>query len=173
MPRQLLACLAALLASTVASLLAPPDAWAATARTSAPAAGPPSAGWQVTLGTYLSAPVVAGGAVFVRAVDDGPDPETEHDDTGAVVALDAATGAERWRAEVAFGTISSPVVAGDTVLIGGMDGAVYAFDAATGELLWTHALGGAIGASPAVADGVVYVPTADGTLVALADESRP
>ncbi len=101
------------------------------------------------------APAVSDGTVYAAGWD------------GTLVALDSATGAEHWRAEVAFGTVSSPVVASDAVLIGGMDGTVSAFDAATGKLQWTHALDDAIGASLAVADGIVYVPTADGTFLAL------
>ena len=65
---------------------------------------------------------------------------------GWVAALDAETGAIRWRVQTA-----KPMVAGITATAGGLvftgdlDGRVLAFDAITGKVLWSHTAGGAIG----------------------------
>ncbi|MFB6164303.1 MAG: PQQ-binding-like beta-propeller repeat protein [Haloarculaceae archaeon] len=92
---------------------------------------------------------------------------------GAVVALDAATGDERWRTSADLDT-GVTVADGAAYVAGrGYDGptTLYALDLATGEARWTHDLpggrGAGIGASqPAVVDGTVYV--AHGALAALA-----
>jgi alcohol dehydrogenase (cytochrome c) len=65
---------------------------------------------------------------------------------GWVTALDAETGAIRWKVQTA-----KPMVAGITATAGGLvftgdlDGRVLAFDAASGKVLWSHSAGGAIG----------------------------
>ena len=83
-------------------------------------------------------------------------------------ALDAATGEERWRFAT-FGPIyhSSPAVAGGTVYVGGKDGHVYAVDAATGQERWRFKTGKAVYASPAVVDGTLYVGSTDGFFYAV------
>lgn len=65
---------------------------------------------------------------------------------GWVTAIDAETGAVRWRVET-----RKPMVAGITATAGGLvftgdlDGQVIAFDAASGRILWRKSTGGAIG----------------------------
>ena len=65
---------------------------------------------------------------------------------GWVVAIDAETGAVRWKVQT-----SKPMVAGITATAGGLvftgdlDGQVIAFDAMKGNILWRKATGGAIG----------------------------
>ncbi|MGD8239752.1 MAG: PQQ-binding-like beta-propeller repeat protein, partial [Armatimonadota bacterium] len=82
-------------------------------------------GWEMRLGGRVSPPVVAGGKVFVAAID-------EH----RVVALDAADGDEVW-SFVAGGRVDTPpTVYGDLVLLGSADGSVYCVGEADGELVW-------------------------------------
>lgn len=124
--------------------------------------------WKTGLGTAVTAsPAVAGGRVFVQGR------------TGEVVALAAASGAVEWRvptgadAPLDWGFesgdlyVSSPVVTGGKVLIGGGDGHLYALDAANGKTLWKVKTGGRVRSSPAVSDGVVYAGSMDGSLYAV------
>ncbi len=72
----------------------------------------------------------------------------------AHLALDAATGAARWRfATYGERILGSPAVAAGAVYVGADDGFLYALDAATGRERWRAPYGG----DPTVVDGVVYV----------------
>ncbi len=132
-----------------------------------------------TRGAVNSSPAVAHGLVYVGSVD------------GNVYAVDTATGKARWtfatRGERRFTAsgihgaiprtermpdpfdvfLSSPVVSGETVVIGSGDQHVYALDATTGAVRWSFATGDVVHASPAVADGVVYIGSWDRNLYAL------
>ena len=71
-----------------------------------------------------TAPVAAGGLVLVGGSD------------GIVRALDAASGAPRWRAYTGGAVRYPPALAGGRALVGSGDGYAYAFEAATGRRLW-------------------------------------
>ncbi len=75
---------------------------------------------------------------------------------GAVIALDARTGAERWRRGTGSYVYSSPAVADGTVYIGSYDGVLRALDLGTGGVRWSFRAGGRISGSATVVDGVVY-----------------
>jgi len=81
--------------------------------------------WQVEIGGKLSAPVVAGGMLFVAAID-------EH----TVTALDAARGTERWTFTAGGRVDTPPTIHEGLALFGSRDGWVYCVDAATGDLVW-------------------------------------
>lgn len=91
---------------------------------------------------------------------------------GEVVALDAATGAESWRARNPSPIHTAPVAAGGRVFVVSTDSEILAFDAATGASQWAFQ---AIAEparmlsspSPAVQGDVVVAPFASGELVAL------
>ena len=87
---------------------------------------------------------------------------------GTVVALDAATGADRWRADLGMAITAAPTVAGTTVLVGTQDGIVVGLEAQTGAVLWDFKTAGKITASPIVAGDTMYVASHDGTLYAVA-----
>lgn len=101
---------------------------------------------------------------------------------GALVALDAASGAQRWRTEAAQDTCedkpgcyaalsAAPAAAGDVVFAGSLDGHLRAYSARDGRVLWDFdtvrdfeavngvaTRGGAIdGSGPIVVGGMVYV----------------
>ena len=82
--------------------------------------------WSIDLpaGAFPSAPVTAGGVVFVG------------DRNGAVHALDAADGSTKWQAYTGGPVYFPPAVADGRVFVGSADGRVYAFEAATGRALW-------------------------------------
>jgi outer membrane protein assembly factor BamB len=81
--------------------------------------------WQAKLGGKLTAPVVAGGRLFVAATE-----------THEVCALDAVSGRELWRF-TAGGRVDSPPTAHEgRVIFGCADGWVYCLGAGDGRLAW-------------------------------------
>ena len=83
--------------------------------------------WDASLDTKLSSPVVAGGKLFVAAVD-------EH----TVHALDANTGKEAWRFTAGGRVDSPPTIWRGRALFGSADGHVYCLRAADGKLVWRY-----------------------------------
>jgi outer membrane protein assembly factor BamB len=84
---------------------------------------------------------------------------------GIVSCLDATTGKPVYRARLgAPGPYySSPIEAGDRLIVGSGDGTVVVFRAGdTVEVLARNDLGEPIFATPAVSNGVLYVRTASG-----------
>ncbi len=79
-----------------------------------------------------------------------------------VLALDLATGRERWAfKQEATWFRTSPAVVDGRVIVGGGDGRVYAVSAADGSLVWrSDTLGDWIDASASIDEGVVVVSTA-------------
>jgi len=112
---------------------------------------------------FLSSAAVVGGLVFVGSGD-------QH-----VYALDAATGALRWKRKTGGVVHASPAVAGGRVFIGSFDRTLYALDAATGAIHWTFQTGDdpelhnqvGIASSAAVAEGRVFFGCRDGHFYAL------
>lgn len=159
--------------------------------------------WRVDFGTslYTAAPAVVDGVIYLTSGAGGTAPAvvdgivyvggdgSASRSTLLAHAVDAATGEERWRHNVArnglfaldattgeehwhvatFAPIyhSSPAVTDGTVYVGSKDGTVYAVDAVTGEERWRFTTGKAVYASPAVVDGIVYIGSTDGFLYAL------
>lgn len=83
---------------------------------------------EVSSGTLPTAPVIAGGHVFVA------------DRSGAVRALDAE-GNILWTSYTAGPVYYPPTVAHDRVYVGSADGRVYAFAAHDGRFLWSYRVG--------------------------------
>ncbi|QLG28064.1 PQQ-like beta-propeller repeat protein [Halorarum halophilum] len=137
-------------------------------------AGPesPSVEWTVSrqstdppLYGYLSTPVVADGSVYVACLATRFfDPE---EDSGQVVAIDAASGTVAWQYVIPNGLTGGPAIAGDVVVVGGRDGALYAV--ADGDRTWTVALGGQVG-TPTVYGNRIYVADSRGNLHAVATD---
>ena len=106
---------------------------------------------------YLSSPSVRNGAVYFGSGD------------GNVYALDAATGALKWKFQTGDVVHSSPAIANGVLYIGSWDRYLYALDAATGVQKWRFETGDdpdahnhiGIQSSPAVANGVVYFGSRD------------
>lgn len=67
----------------------------------------------------------------------------------------------------ACGFITSPLVYGDTVVVGCQDHRLYAVDAATGALRWSHKVGGGIASAPVWVEGLVVFGAKDGILYAV------
>ncbi len=112
---------------------------------------------------FLSSPVLEGGTVYFGSGD------------GFVYAVDAATGALRWKFKTDNVVHASPAVAGGIVYIGSFDSYFYALDSATGELRWKFKTGDdpktrlmtGIPGSATVAEGLVVFGCRDANVYAL------
>jgi len=112
---------------------------------------------------FLSSPAIAGGTVYFGSGD------------GNVYALDAGSGALRWKFHTDNVVHASPAVANDTVYVGSWDSYFYALDAASGKQRWRFKTGDdpaisnqvGIQSSAVVAGGVVYFGCRDSHLYAL------
>ena len=116
---------------------------------------------------YLSSPAVWNGAVYFGSGD------------GNVYALDAATGAVKWKYRTGDVVHASPAIADGTLFIGSWDSWFYALDAARGALKWRFKTGEdpaihnqqGIQSSAAVANGVVYFGCRDSHLYAVDEKT--
>jgi outer membrane protein assembly factor BamB len=92
---------------------------------------------------------------------------------GAVHALDAGSGAERWQAQLSSEVIAAPAIADGIVVVRTDDGRLFGLNAADGSRHWVYdrstvpALSLRGNAAPRIADGVVYAGEDSGKLVAL------
>ncbi|HEX6685554.1 MAG TPA: PQQ-binding-like beta-propeller repeat protein, partial [Candidatus Limnocylindrales bacterium] len=91
--------------------------------------------------------------------------------SGAVTALNAATGAVIWDrllpgSQYRGGSFTSPALSGNTLFVGANNGRFYALDALTGQPLWEHNIGTWVSAGPAVSGNTVVVGAFDGNLYA-------
>jgi outer membrane protein assembly factor BamB len=115
-------------------------------------------------GPIRSTPALARGTLFFGS------------DDGSFYAVDARTGALRWRMTVGAGVASSPSVVNGTVYFTAWNGNLYAVTAATGALRWKVYLGRDIGtmnywdfytSSPTPFDDTLYVGSGDGHVYAI------
>lgn len=112
---------------------------------------------------YLSSPAVWNGAVYFGSGD------------GNIYAVDATTGALKWKFKTGNVVHASPALADGTVFVGSWDSYFYALDAKTGREKWRFKTGSdpkihnqeGIQSSAAVADGVVYFGCRDSHLYAV------
>jgi eukaryotic-like serine/threonine-protein kinase len=101
-------------------------------------------------------PAVVGDRVYFGIgngdfVKSGPSPK------GGIWCLEAATGKQVWRRDVADAVVTAISVRTGRVIAGCRDGKVYAASADKGEIIWSAECGGAVVASPAVDANRVYV----------------
>ncbi|HEY1986713.1 MAG TPA: PQQ-binding-like beta-propeller repeat protein [Terracidiphilus sp.] len=116
---------------------------------------------------YLSSPLVWKDAVYFGSGD------------GSVYALDAATGALKWKFKTGDVVHASPAIADGLVFIGSWDSYMYALDAATGAEKWRFKTGEdpdmhnqqGIQSSAAVMDGMVYFGCRDAHLYAVDEKT--
>ena len=112
-------------------------------------------GWDSWDAGTWSSPAVADGTVYTGSSD------------GHVYAVDAATGAEKWRFKTRGDVWTAPAVANGVVYFGSYDTHLYAVDAATGAEKWRYKTSYRIRSSPAVIGRVVVFGSKDGNLVAV------
>lgn len=117
--------------------------------------GTPTLAWRRNdIGESHFLPILAGGLVILGS--------SQH---SFVVALDAHTGVERWRAPLKPGddptSIQGAAGVADGIVFVADTSTVYALDLASGEQRWSTPVTTSK-TRPSVTDGVVYVGTADG-----------
>ncbi|MGE3796819.1 MAG: PQQ-binding-like beta-propeller repeat protein [Thermomicrobiales bacterium] len=121
-------------------------------------AGTLEARWSFDAGRGgISAPALVGSTIYVTS---GTEPESDLENQGSVIAIDAGTGSERWRFPTTHAASGTPAVAGGIVYAGDAGGNVYALDARTGEELWRRELETAWVSPPLVVEDTVFVATA-------------
>ncbi|QIO23469.1 PQQ-binding-like beta-propeller repeat protein [Haloarcula sp. JP-L23] len=115
--------------------------------------------WHTDLGAHRTqTPTVDDGTVYVAT-------SVPAEERGELVALNAADGRERWRVDTGQALAdSSPVVTGETVLLGTASGSLHAHRRDTGDQRWRFDAADWLVTQPAVGpDGeVAYVGSNDG-----------
>jgi outer membrane protein assembly factor BamB len=112
---------------------------------------------------FVSSPAITGDTVYIGSGDHN------------VYALNAKSGAVRWKFTTGNVVHATPALAGGIVFIGSWDRNFYALDAATGKVRWTYPTGDdrkiynqvGIEGSASVAAGIVYFGCRDSHLYAL------
>jgi outer membrane protein assembly factor BamB len=112
---------------------------------------------------YLSSPTIVADTMYIGSGD------------GNVYALDAATGALRWKFHTGNVVHASPAVANGILYIGSWDSYFYALDVKSGQERWRfktgedHDIANQVGiqSSATIADGIVYFGCRDSNLYAL------
>ena len=112
-----------------------------------------------TNGAIYSSPSIENNIVYIGS------------DDGNIYALDAITGAFKWKYPIAspgyLSVACSPAVVDGIVYIGSGDKNLYALDENTGALKWKYPTGNTIRSSPAIVNGVVYFGSWDHYMYAL------
>lgn len=85
----------------------------------------------------------------------------------AIYGLDPNTGNEKWKVVTRARVESSPVLAGNRVIVATTAGKLYVLGAADGAIQYENDFGGGFTASPAVVDGRIVIGNTDGTLYCL------
>lgn len=120
--------------------------------------------WSVSPGYIDSSPVVEGDRVYIATIADWNNPEA----IPAVFCYDKATGAEVWTYET--GSECGLTVAGDLLIVGGLDGYLTALNTADGSEAWSVLADEKPGffglsSSPLYYNGLIYMLTpSDGGL---------
>ena len=107
---------------------------------------------------FVFTPAAAGDSVYAAGRD------------GTVVRLDAASGAERWRASTERRLSAGVGGDGRIAAVATEDGEVIALDAASGALRWRARVSSEVLAAPAVGNGLVLVRSVDNRIFAFAEE---
>jgi outer membrane protein assembly factor BamB len=121
--------------------------------------------WKTNFGRLTAAsPTVGGGTVYQPLMyRRGQDKTTA---AGYLVALDAETGAEKWRFQAGVAE-SSPLLVDGLVYLGTFDDNLYALDAETGKKRWAFKTGDDVKGGPVIANGTVFFASYDGKVYAV------
>jgi outer membrane protein assembly factor BamB len=117
--------------------------------------------WSARVGSaerFAFSPAFAGESVFAAARD------------GTVVRLDAATGAERWRARLERRLSGGVGAAARTVVTATEEGEVIALDATDGKQRWRARVSSEVLAAPAIGGGLVLVRSVDNRIFAFGED---
>ncbi|MDQ2865999.1 MAG: PQQ-binding-like beta-propeller repeat protein [Candidatus Eremiobacteraeota bacterium] len=115
--------------------------------------------WMATISAPVTAPV---------SYDAGENTVIAGDQSGAITALDATTGARLWKVKTTAAITASAAIDNGTVIVGSQDGYLYALDEKTGAQKWQFKADSPIIAGAGVfIDGEVSVGDKNGTLYLL------
>ncbi len=81
-----------------------------------------------------------------------------------VYAIELATGEKKWTFPTRTRVESSPLIAGNSVIVATQRGKIHLVDLDSGKSTWTYDAGGGFIASPVVVDGKLIIGNTDGTL---------
>jgi outer membrane protein assembly factor BamB len=115
--------------------------------------------WQVSVASKVTpgfVPAVLSDALYAAAPD------------GALVSVDPASGAQRWRINVGKSLSAGVGADATTVVVGSNKGDVLAFDP-SGHPLWQTTVSSEVSGPPKPADGLVVVWSLDGKIFALSE----
>jgi outer membrane protein assembly factor BamB len=104
---------------------------------------------------------------MIHRADDGTALALVTTESGLLLALDAATGTERWRFAIDQPLRCTATIVAGHALLAGCDGKLHAIDLASGTESGTADIGGPTGSTAAVRDGVAYFGTESGTFYAI------
>jgi glucose dehydrogenase len=140
---------------------------------------------EVAPGTYggvLTPPATADGVVYLPVVNAPvtlkPD-ETAYfgadvaKGRGEVVAVDAATGAVRWKRTLDGQPLGGTTVVNDLVFTALLDGTLVALDRDNGKVVWEHDAGGGVNGWMSVAGDTIVVPVGNANPAAVLALSLP
>ncbi|WAL98783.1 caspase, EACC1-associated type [Streptomyces sp. Je 1-369] len=114
-----------------------------------------------TGGCVRSVPAVVDGVVYVGS------------DDGALYAIDATTGEERWRRMLnAEGVVRSTPIVNGAVVFTTADRSLYAVDARTGALRWERLLGSQTTLTVGIVGSLVYVGASNGVYAYNAEDGQ-
>jgi outer membrane protein assembly factor BamB len=122
---------------------------------------PPGVRWRKHVGAVSCAPLVSGGMLYIGTAE------------GALVAVDAQTGVEKWHYQSRGPIEQTPTATGDLIIISNEADQVAAIDAVTGKFKWQYksetpeeyTLRGHAGVT--VDGDLLYTGFSNGTMVAL------
>lgn len=105
----------------------------------------------------FSSPAIVNGTVYVGIIGAyNTTTQVTYDPPYGLLALDAATGAQRWFVPTNGSVAASPLATGSEVLVPAKDGFLYALNATTGTLVWKVAAQAGV-SSPALAGAAVVL----------------
>jgi outer membrane protein assembly factor BamB len=113
--------------------------------------------WKHGVGSLSAAsPAFEDGRLFVVTLEPGD-----------VQAMNPRSGKVQWERDLGARSETSPVVFGDTVIVGNESGTVFALNVKTGKTEWSYDTAGAVKGGVAIAEGTVYFGNYAGEVYAL------
>jgi outer membrane protein assembly factor BamB len=112
----------------------------------------------------------AGHALWARPATDGPTVYFPSMDK-YLYALDATTGALKWKVALDTTTISRPLLENGVLYLGNLDGTFFAFNAEDGTRIWQQKVGGGVWSQPVLHEGKLYFGDQSGRINILNSEN--